>query len=323
MTGYAETSIQNIIENAACIRDSDKTLILVDESTLKVGELFRDFIQTRSGFVEVCMIDKLNNHGQEPPSHVADRMKCYSLILCLTKYSLAHTQARVNAGYAGARFLSMPDFSISFLEEVALGYNFRERFSLTSSLTNLLTEGNTIRVTSSAGTDVSLDISGRKGNCCPGFVVEPGDLGSPPDIEANISPIESLSEGIIVVDGSVTCPAIGKVHEPIVLNIVAGKISSITTRNVNHQEFLAQALEFPGSKKCILAECGIGLNPLATITGNMLTDEGANGCIHFGFGSNHTVGGLNNAGFHLDFVIRSPTLYIDKRLVLRDSEFFL
>ena len=70
----------------------------------------------------------------------------------------------------------------------------------------------------------------------------------------------------------------------------------------------------------ILAECGIGLNPLASLTGKMLTDEGTLGCVHFGFGSNITVGGKNNVPFHLDFVIRRPTLEVDKNVLISNGE---
>ena len=47
------------------------------------------------------------------------------------------------------------------------------------------------------------------------------------------------------------------------------------------------------------------------LTGVMLTDEGALGCVHFGLGSNHTIGGINETDFHLDFVIRNPDLAVD------------
>ena len=32
---------------------------------------------------------------------------------------------------------------------------------------------------------------------------QPGELGSPPDIEANICPIESSTNGQVIIDGSI------------------------------------------------------------------------------------------------------------------------
>ncbi len=52
----------------------------------------------------------------------------------------------------------------------------------------------------------------------------------------------------------------------------------------------------------------------------MLTDEGAAGTMHFGFGSNATVGGENDVQFHLDFVFRDATLLVDGNTLIRDGK---
>ena len=77
------------------------------------------------------------------------------------------------------------------------------------------------------------------------------------------------------------------------------------------------------SKRRVLAEFGIGLNPLAKLTGIMLTDEGALGTIHLGFGSNSTVGGANEVDFHLDFVIKNPTVILDKNIILEKGNLII
>ena len=74
------------------------------------------------------------------------------------------------------------------------------------------------------------------------------------------------------------------------------------------------------SKSRVLAECGVGLNPAAKLTGIMLTDEGSLGTIHFGFGSNSTVGGTNEIAFHVDFVCRAATMFIDGALLIRKGQ---
>ena len=52
----------------------------------------------------------------------------------------------------------------------------------------------------------------------------------------------------------------------------------------------------------------------------MLTDEGASGTMHFGFGSNITVGGLNDVPFHLDFVLKNPSIFVDNNLVIKNGK---
>ena len=43
----------------------------------------------------------------------------------------------------------------------------------------------------------------------------------------------------------------------------------------------------------------------------MLIDEGSRGNIHLGLGSNSTIGGRNKVNFHLDHVIKKPSVFID------------
>ena len=71
-----------------------------------------------------------------------------------------------------------------------------------------------------------------------------------------------------------------------------------------------------------IGELGIGLNPAATITGNMLEDEKAFHTCHFAIGENYD----NDAPslIHLDGVVREPTIvltYSDgtSRTILQDG----
>ena len=52
----------------------------------------------------------------------------------------------------------------------------------------------------------------------------------------------------------------------------------------------------------------------------MLPDEGALGTVHIGIGANSTIGGTNSVPFHLDHIIREPTLLLDDRVILNEGE---
>ena len=198
--------------------------------------------------------------------------------------------------------------------------DYHKQFKVVKEFADRFTAGEKVRVTSQKGTKVAATIQGREGNCCPGFVSTKGSLGSPPDIEANISPIESSSRGIIVVDGSIACPEIGLLGSPVNLTIVDGLIVGWESRD-KEIIFTLEKLFCSFSEpeiKC-LAEIGVGLNPDAELTGSMLTDEGALGCVHFGFGANSTVGGENDVPFHLDFVMTNASLEIDGECLIRNG----
>ncbi len=171
-----------------------------------------------------------------------------------------------------------------------------------------------IKISTKSGTDISFNIDKRISNFAPGYVDKKNLLGSPPDIEVNICPIEDSANGILVIDGSIPFPGFGKLNSKIKLYLVNGKISSIDAIP-SYKLKLSRLFASYGDKAKILAEFGIGLNPNAKLCGNMLIDEGTYGTFHFGFGSNSTIGGKNKINFHLDFVMFAKNFELDKKLI--------
>ena len=318
----------NAIEHLLCHCGSlaaDESLIIVcDASTRDLDEVFAQQARPMTRQVGLHEVAELEIHGQEPPPAIASAMLDANLILGMTQNSMAHTQARLAASNRGARYLSMPDYDLPLLHSPAVTTDFRAAAPRVRRYAEMLDGGTHVRVTTERGTDIELNIGGRSANLCPGFVDTPGALGSPPDIEANISPVEADSNGIIVVDGSIPCREIGLLSDPVTLEVRNGKIHEIVTESEAMLGLLLTIFARTASAKAyILGECGIGLNPAAELTGNMLTDEGAFGCMHFGFGSNATVGGTNDVPFHLDFVLREPTLAVDGEILIDKGDVVL
>jgi leucyl aminopeptidase (aminopeptidase T) len=318
--GVLRDASDHLLHHCGSLRPGETVVIVHDEATRRIGELLAGDAARTTEDIRRFEIPHLQQHGQEPPGDVAEAMRKAQLVVGLTSLSMAHTRARQRASEAGARYLSLADYSIELLEHPAVRVDFRSRFPVARAVADRFTEGRIARVSTSLGTDVRLEIAGRTGNCCPGFVEEPGDLGSPPDIESNVSPLEAGSEGVVVVDGSVPYPGIGLLESPVVLFVEGGRIGRFDGDRAVVEKLESLFREIGSSKAYVLAECGVGLNPEAALTGHMLTDEGTNGTMHFGFGSNATVGGQNDVSFHLDFVFRNATLEIDGCPILEGGE---
>lgn len=65
-----------------------------------------------------------------------------------------------------------------------------------------------------------------------------------------------------------------------------------------------------------LAELGIGTNPAAILTGNVLEDEKVIGTAHLAFGTSAGLGGVNAAGVHIDGVMLQATVEVDGQRLL-------
>lgn len=319
LSSLVRAGARHLVQHCGGLAAGENVVIVSDPSTKAVGELLAQEAKAAGGNVTWLEAPVFAMHGQEPSAEIAQAMLQAHLVLGVTSKSMAHTSARRAACNAGARYLSLPEYSLELMADPAVKIDYLQAGAVAKRVADAFTNGCSARITTALGTDITLHFADRTGNCCPGYVARPGELGSPPDIEANVSPEETKSSGVVVVDGSIPYPGLGLLAQPIRLHVADGGVVDITGDEAIVRKLTELFDSADPRKTRILAECGVGLNPLAKLSGIMLTDEGAMGTMHFGFGSNATVGGLNNVPFHLDFVFTNPTLVVDGVVILNDG----
>jgi leucyl aminopeptidase (aminopeptidase T) len=303
------------------LRPTERIAIVCDTTTRPLGDILAERASLISTGVHLVEVVPFDMHGQEPPQHAAEQMRLADLCLGITAKSMVHTTARREAAKRGTRYLSLPDYSAALLAHQALRANFEERGKIGDRIAEAFTAGSEIHVTTPAGTDIAMRIDGRVGASTPGYVVRPGEMSSPPDIETYVSPLETSARGTVVVDGSIPYPTLGLLATPVRLDVAGGRVERVSSTDTKLADEVRRVFASAESPKAyVLAECGVGLNDLAKLSGIMLTDEGAAGTMHFGFGSNFSIGGVNEVPFHLDVVMRAPTLRIDGRVAIEQGE---
>lgn len=297
--------------------DRKNILVLYDETTAQFLEALSEAGAKADKTVRFVQIPVSENHGTEPGKDVLEQMLRSDAVMCLTRCSLAHTSARNALTNQGIPFLSMPDYNERMLHNPALMTDYHAALQTVKRYADLLTGGSSVRITTEMGTELFLDIRERTGNCCPGLVNREYLLGSPPDIEANVAPVEENSNGILVIDGSITDYRLGLLKEPLRMPIKDGRIEGFDCTDPDVCLLLDRIFQTVHSDRAYyIGEFGIGFNRDAVLCGNMLIDEGAKGCVHFGMGSNWTIGGANNVGFHLDFVMKNATVFVDDLIII-------
>jgi len=306
----ARRGADTLVRICGRLDENEAALVIADSETLDIAELVAHTARSISSRVDLVVEPPADMHGSEPSAETAKSMAESDLIFCLTSKSLAHSAARLKATEAGARYLSLPDYSVAQLESPALDFDFTSLVEVVNEIAVKLDGARSIRVTTPLGTDVEFRVDERTANRAPGFVSKPGDLSSPPDAEVNVAPIESTAHGTIYVDGSIPCNEVGLLATPVKLTLEGGRIVDVESES-GAKSALEDLFAKAGPKSRILGEFGLGLNPKARLCGRMLEDEGCAGTIHFGFGSNATIGGTNKVNFHLDFIVRNPTVHVD------------
>ena len=223
-----------LVESCATTRKGERILLIFDGSTRAIEPYLHKAAQGATPHVAVEYMAASIMHCIEPPENVVRAMAIADVILAVTKYSLAHTTARFQATKRGARYLSLPDYGVKQLSQPSLSVDFHAHAEMGKRLKRILDKGTRITIRTKKGTNLELAIQRRIANWAPGFCDKPGMLGSPPDIETNIAPVETKSNGVIIVDGSIPCESIGLLSEDIRIVVKDGKITTIgTTKQVS------------------------------------------------------------------------------------------
>ncbi len=311
-----------LVQINAGLKPEERALIVCDTDNIEIAKVLAYAVKSIGAEYSICIMESRSTHGEDPTEAVSLAMLGADVVFAPTKFSLTHSRARIKANENGVRFISMPDYTRGMMKGGALDADFLNIHTTVLKMADILTKADVIHITTMAGTDIILHAEGRIGNEVSGVCRTPGTWGSPPNIEVNVSPIETESEGIVVVDGSIPMPEIGVITEELKLEIKKGKIVKFLGGNQAAKfEELLKGKEHPCN--LVLAEFGMGLNDKAALKGSMLEDEGAYGTCHFGFGHNADQGGENNATVHIDAVYLRPNVEIDGRLIMEKGKLLI
>lgn len=305
-----------LVEVCADVKKGENVLIVTDTDKVLIAEVLAAAAYAKGAEVTIMIMTPRKVHSEEPPKTVAAAMKEADVIFAPTTYSISRTKATVEALKAGARMVTMPDYTPDMLVEGGIEADFMALKRLAEKLSQKYV-GETIEVTSPAGTKLKALIKGRKPNIESGICHKKGDFAPPPDVEVNISPVEGSAEGVLMVDASAS--GIGLIKETIKVTIKGGSIVSI--EGGEEAKKLIKMLEAAKDPNVYnIAEIGLGLNPKARLIGRLLEDEGALGTAHIGVGSSLPLGGKIQAPLHIDLIIRNPTINIDGKTIVENGE---
>ena len=308
-----------LVRTCANVQVSESAVIVTDPERMSIAEAVADEAREAGAVVSILIPPARSIDNEEPGPAVAAALSAADAVFLPVTLAMAHTRAVREAIGAGARVLSMTAFTERMMREGGLFTDFRARQPLCRALAARLTTGERLRVTNPAGTDLSMSLAGVTGNSHACLLDGPG-FSAVPNIEANCAPAQGTTGGVFVCDGSIPYYGVGPVREPVAFHISKGFVTQI--EGGDQAEFLADLLARQNDRWVYnLAQFAFGLNPACTeFTGEMLNDEGVNGTVHIGIGTSANLGGTVSAKTHFDAVARTPSVWIDEEMVLREGE---
>jgi leucyl aminopeptidase (aminopeptidase T) len=301
------------LEDCLKLTRDESLLIVTDRKLRSIGAALRAAALELEGDPVLIEMEARSRDGAEPPESVASAMAHSAVVVAPTSRSLTHTAARRAACAAGARVATMPGIRRETMIR-CLNADYYAIAERTKRIADLLTEGSLLRVTSSAGTDLTVPIDGIKALASTGLIHEPGSFGNLPSGEAYLMPVEGASSGVFVVDGSMA--GIGNLTGKRAITIRVEHGSAVDIRGGPAATALRAKLEPLGPRAFTVAEFGIGTNDAARITGSILEDEKVMGTIHIALGNNVSMGGTVDVPVHLDGIVKDPTVELDGRTIM-------
>jgi leucyl aminopeptidase (aminopeptidase T) len=310
---------RRLVEVNARVTEGEQVVVVTDPTMERYASEVAGAAAEAGGHVTVCVMPLRRQDGQEPTGPVARAMSRADVIFSPVRISITHTRAMRTALEAGARVCMMTAYTDQIMTSPALlETDFEAQVEVCRRIGAAFTQGSSVRLTSPRGTDLRFSIEGRTANVLTN-IPEPGQLAPVPDIEVNVVPVTGSAEGHFIADASIPYLGIGILEDPVSCTVENGNISRI--QGGAQAETLRSHLESFQDRSCFnVAELGVGLNPNARLTGEMLEDEGVLGTIHIGIGTSHTLGGEIVAPTHYDLLMWEPTIEVDGRVVQKDRE---
>jgi len=245
------------------------------------------------------------------------------------KYS--HIWELLLDGNRRARSFWSPGATVDMFER-CVNVDYSQMQVLAARLKDVFDDGCAVHVTSPGGTDIRFSIEGRKGQVDDGDFRSPGKGGNLPCGEAFVSPKNESAEGVIVFDGTVDLiPRAVIPKTPVCVSYAKGFVSEVSggqeatelLKVIEKGETMARELGLKAEERNAraLGELGVGLNPAAKMTCNMLEDEKVGRTVHFAIGMN--LDNDANALIHQDCLVLRPSLWVDERQIMKDGDILL
>jgi 2,5-dihydroxypyridine 5,6-dioxygenase len=275
----------------------------------------------RGADVAVVLLEPRREHFHEPPRAIAKAMREADTVIVMAYGELMHTKSRKEACAAGVKYAAVGGVDKEYLLKLNITpQDLYEVRALTEKIAGLLTEAKTARVTTRAGTDLTMSLEGRKGLCLLPFGTKGTFCMVPAYAEAPCPPVEDSMEGIAVIDGTMVGAAgfEGLVEEPFKVAFKKGRIVDISEGKDARR--LINLLDSIEDKAKTIAELGVNSNHKIpkTLIGTRMDDAVA-GHIHIGLGRNDHIGGKTSTEAHLDLLMKWATLLLDGKPILENG----
>jgi hypothetical protein len=305
MVESARRAMVNVLE----LEPSDRVLVVKDPECLRCSEAFYEAAREHGCATSAYLLPEAGRPLERMPDGMADTIEDVDVVINAMSGSSDEVPFRIEwltlLEKRGLRVGHSPNINEDMMDGGPMDVDYGIMAERAVRLIQALAGARSVRLTTQSGSDLSLDIEGRR------FVsdvrITTTEKGcNLPCGEVYCAPVENGANGTLVVDGPIGGE--GPPPSPVTLEVEAGRVISVRCADPAWETRITQLLDTDDGAR-VIAELGIGLNPKARLVGIMLEDEKADRTAHVAFGSNiGTPGGVNESATHIDYLVHRPTI---------------
>lgn len=99
---------KNVLTECLGLRSGENLVVIADDMKRDLAESIYEAGKALGAESVLLIMEERSRSGEEPPAPIAEAMIRADVAVCVTKYSLTHTQARKKAAASGTRVATMP-----------------------------------------------------------------------------------------------------------------------------------------------------------------------------------------------------------------------
>jgi leucyl aminopeptidase (aminopeptidase T) len=292
-------------------KQGEHLLVVVDEHRIEIGNAFYEAGDQLDLEGRLFVLEDSERPLEDVPADLRRAMQGANIVVNLFVAYAEETPFRVKllsvAESAGSRVGHGPGITDDMMTRGAMFADFKRLREHADLLMRRLAGSESAHLTGPGGTDLRMVLGGRE--FVTDVVVLPGSYGNLPPGEIWVAPVEDSVEGTFVCDTLVH--DIGPVSSPLKFEIVKGRVASIRGDDARLVDRVRELVSLD-EEASVVGELGVGINPSARLTGNMLEDGKRAGMVRLALGNNEDLpGGRNRSRTHVDLLMRDPTLKVE------------
>jgi len=263
--------------------------------------------------------DATGVHNTPISQEIVDNAGNYNLVIAMTEFSASSSFLPLrNRKDLNVRCASMPCVERR-MEETAFRADYSKVQIYANNIKKMLTKAIGAEVVFSTGDRLFIDLRNRNGLADGGTCTQAGQFINFPSGEGYIAPYEGIDDEVNEFGESKT--------EGILPDNQHGDLIRYRVKNNKIVEVLGEGENVEKMRRFFekddshrnIAELGVGCNPKAVVTGNILEDEKVSG-LHIAYGMNIHMGGKVKSDMHQDICFPKGLLGAAKTLTLINED---